>query len=176
MEHSHQLTAFDAVRPWRTATMVASAIAAAELLLLVLVGISLIGKPLSQKAEQAAAAKLAVPLPAKATTQDSPIKFTATKKAALARGATRVTILNGNGRNGAAASQAGIVRMKGYPVAAVGNAPKADYARTMVMYRGRFRPEGVRLAKDLAIKIVTPLDGLSVSALEGAHVAVILGA
>ena len=66
--------------------------------------------------------------------------------------------------------------MKGYPVAAVGNAPKADYARTMVMYRGRFRPEGVRLAKDLGIKIVTPLDGLSVSALEGAHVAVILGA
>jgi hypothetical protein len=175
MEHSHQLTAFDAVRPWRTATMVASAIAAGELLLLVLVGISLIGKPLSQKAEQAAAAKLAVPLPAK-TTQDSPIKFTATKKAALARGATRVTILNGNGRTGAAASQAGIVRMKGYPVAAVGNAPKADYARTMVMYRGRFRPEAVRLAKDLGIKIVTPLDGLSVSALEGAHAAVIIGA
>ena len=175
MEHSHQLTAFDAVRPWRTATLVASAIAAAELLLLVLVGISLIGKPLSQKAEQAAAAKLAVPLPKK-TTQDSPIKFTVAKKPTLARGATRITILNGNGRTGAAASQAAIVRMKGYPVAAVGNAPRADYTRTMVMYRGRFRPEAVRLAKDLGIKIVTPLDGLSVGALEGAHAAVIIGA
>jgi hypothetical protein len=175
MEHSHQLTAFDAVRPWRTATIVASAIAAGELLLLVLVGISLIGKPLSQKAEQAAAAKLAVPLPQK-TTQDSPIKFNVAKQPTLARGATRVTILNGNGRNGAAASQAGIVRMKGYPVAAVGDAPKADYTRSMVMYRGRFRPEAVRLAKDLGIKIVTPLDGLSLAALEGAHAAVIVGA
>jgi hypothetical protein len=46
----------------------------------------------------------------------------------------------------------------------------------MVMYRGTFRPEAARLAKDLGVKIVTPLDGLSVGALEGAHVAVIVGA
>src|SRR5215211_9345880 len=63
MEHSHPLTAFDAVRPWRTATIVASAIAAGELLLLVLLGIALLGKPLSEHADKAAAAKLAVPLP-----------------------------------------------------------------------------------------------------------------
>ena len=83
MEHSHPLPAFDAVRPWRTATLVVSAIAAAELLLLVLVGIAMIGKPLSRKAEEAAAAKLAVPLPEKATTQQSPVKLTLTKKPAL---------------------------------------------------------------------------------------------
>jgi LytR cell envelope-related transcriptional attenuator len=175
MEHSHPLPTFDAVRPWRTATVVASAIAAGELLLLVLVGIALLGKPLSHKAEQAAAAKLAVPLPAKSS-QASPVKFAKTKQPKLARTSTRVTILNGNGRQGAAAAQAGRVRMKGYPIAAVGNAPKADYTRTMVMYRGTFRPEAARLAKDLGIKIVTPLDGLSVGALEGAHVAVIVGA
>ena len=75
MEHSHPLSTFDAVRPWRTATMVASAIAAAELLILVLVGIAMIGKPLSKKAEEAAAAKMAVPLPKK-TTQESPVKLT----------------------------------------------------------------------------------------------------
>ena len=46
----------------------------------------------------------------------------------------------------------------------------------MVMYRGRFRPEAIRLAKDLGIKIVTPLDGLSATTLEGAQVAVIVGA
>jgi len=175
MEHSHPLPTFDAVRPWRTATLIASAIAAAELLLLVVVGIAMIGKPLSHKAEQAAAAKLAVPLPGK-TTQDSPIKFAKTQKPSLARAATRVTVLNGNGQQGAAAAHAGQVRQYGYPVAAVGNAPKADYTRTMVMYRGRFRPEAARLAKDLGIKIVTPLDGLPVGALEGAHVAVIVGA
>jgi LytR cell envelope-related transcriptional attenuator len=174
MEHSHSLPAFDAVRPWRTATLVASAIAAAELVVLVLVGIALIGKPLSERADKAAAAKLAVPLPTK-TTQPSPIKFKATKTA-LSRESTRVTVLNGNGQQGAAAAQAGRVRQHGYPIAAVGNAPKTDYTRTMVMYRGRFRPEAVRLAKDLRIKIVTPLDGLAATALEGAHVAVIVGA
>ena len=175
MEHSHPLPTFDAVRTWRTATMVASAIAAAELLILVLVGIALIGKPLSRKAEAAAAAKMAVPLPKK-TTQESPVKLRVTKKPTLARSATRVTVLNGNGEQGAAAAQAGRVRLNGYPVAAVGNAPRTGYTRSMVMYRGRFRPEAVRLAKDLGIKIVTPLDGLQAGALQGAQVAVIVGA
>ena len=55
MEHSHPLTAFDAVRPWRTATLVAAAIAAGELVLLVLIGIALLGKPLSERADKAAA-------------------------------------------------------------------------------------------------------------------------
>jgi LytR cell envelope-related transcriptional attenuator len=175
MEHSHSLPGFDAVRPWRTATLVASAIAAGELILLVLIGIALLGKPLSERADRAAAAKLAVPAPSKPE-QDSPVKFTAAKKPALARSSTLVTILNGNGRQGAAAAEAGRVRQHGYAIGAVTNAPNTDYTRSMVMYRGRFRPEAVRLAKDLGIKIVTPLDGLSASALQGAHVAVILGA
>jgi hypothetical protein len=175
MEHSHPLPALEAVRPWRTATIVASAIAAAELLILVLVGIAMIGKPLSQKAQEQAAAKLAVPLPKK-TTQPSPVKLALTKKPTLARTATRVTVLNGNGEQGAAASEAARVRQHGYPVAAVGNAPRTGYTRSMVMYRGRFRPEAVRLAKDLGVKIVTPLDGLQADALEGAQVAVIVGA
>ena len=174
MEHSHTLPALDAVRPWRTATLVASAIAAGELLLLVLLGIALLGKPLSDHADKAAAAKLAVPLP-KRYTQESPIRFRVTKNPTLARQATRVTVLNGNGRQGAAAAEAGRVRQFGYPIGAVGNAPTQGYTRTMVMYRGRFRPEAVRLAKDLGVKIVTPLDGLAAGALQGAHVAVVLG-
>jgi hypothetical protein len=174
MEHSHPLPTFDAVRPWRTATLVASAIAAGELVLLVLLGIALIGKPLSERADKAAAAKLAVPLPPE-TKQASPIKFKATNKPALTREATRVTVLNGNGQQGAAAAQAGRVRQHGYSISAVGNAPNTEYTRTMVMYRGRFRPEAIRLAKDLGIKIVTPLDGLSAGALQGAHTAIIIG-
>jgi LytR cell envelope-related transcriptional attenuator len=174
MEHSHRLNALETVRPWRTATIVASAIAAGELLLLVLVGIALIGKPLSERAEKEAAARLAVPLPTKSS-QASPVGFTPVKTK-LTREATRVTVLNGNGMQGAAAARAGVVRQHGYGIAAVGNAPSRDYTRTMVMYRGRFRPEAIRLAKDLGIKIVTPLDGLSTGALQGAHVAVIVGA
>ena len=69
-----------------------------------------------------------------------------------------------------------MVRQHGYTVGAVTNAPNTGYTRSMVMYRGRFRPEAIRLAKDLGIKIVTPLDGLSASTLEGAQVAVIVGA
>lgn len=175
MEHSHPLPAFDAVRPWRTATLVATAVAAGELVLLVLVGIALLGKPLSEHADKAAAAKLAVPAPDKPK-QESPIKFTAARKPALTREATRVTILNGNGRQGAAAAEAGRVRQHGYAIGAVTNAPDTGYTRSMVMYRGRFRPEATRLAKDLGIKIVTPLDGLAAGTLEGAHVAVIVGA
>jgi hypothetical protein len=175
MEHSHPLPSFDAVRPWRTATLVATAVAAGELVLLVLIGIALLGKPLSEHATKAAAAKLAVPAPTKATQQPSPIKFSKTKKPALSRQATTVTVLNGNGRQGAAAAEAGRVRQHGYTVGAVTNAPNGGYTRSMVMYRGRFRPEAARLAKDLGIKIVTPLDGLSAATLEGAQVAVIVG-
>jgi hypothetical protein len=43
------------------------------------------------------------------------------------------------------------------------------------MYRPGFRPEAVRLARDARIAIVTPLDGLRRSQLQGAHVALILG-
>jgi hypothetical protein len=176
MEHSHPLPGLDAVRPWRTATIVASAIAIGELVLLLLVGIALLGKPLSERADRAAAAKLAVPALTKKPAQDSPVKFKAVGKPSLERGATRVTILNGNGHQGAAAAEAGRVRQHGYPIGAVTNAPNTDYTRSMVMYRGRFRPEAARLAKDLGIKIVTPLDGMSAGVLDGAHVAVIVGA
>ena len=61
-------------------------------------------------------------------------------------------------------------------IGGVGNAPQATYGRSVVMYRPGFRPEAVRLARDTRILIVTPLDGLRRSQLQGAHVAVILGA
>jgi hypothetical protein len=44
------------------------------------------------------------------------------------------------------------------------------------MYRSGFRPEAVRLARDAHIRIVTPLDGLRRSQLQGAHLALVLGA
>jgi hypothetical protein len=44
------------------------------------------------------------------------------------------------------------------------------------MYRKGFHAEGVRLARDLHVKIVGPLDGLAPSALRGAQLAIVLGA
>ena len=49
------------------------------------------------------------------------------------------------------------------------------YARTIVMFRRGYRPEAERLAADLKLKIVGPLDGLRTTDLMGAHVALVLG-
>ena len=94
----------------------------------------------------------------------------------LSRSETSVLVLNGNGRTGAAATEAARIRRLGYMIGGVGNAPQTTYGRSVVMYRPGFRPEAVRLAHDARIAIVTPLDGLRRSQLQGAHVAVILGA
>src|SRR5687768_5744352 len=53
----------------------------------------------------------------------------------LTRGETSVIVLNGNGRAGAAATAAERVRGIGYTIGTVGNAPRADFTRTLVMYR-----------------------------------------
>jgi hypothetical protein len=44
------------------------------------------------------------------------------------------------------------------------------------MFKKGFQPEAVRLAHDLGVKIVGPLDGLTPSALRGAQLAIVLGA
>jgi hypothetical protein len=93
----------------------------------------------------------------------------------LPRRLVSVTIMNGNGVSGAAASEASRVRARGYIVGKVGNAPRGSYGHSVVMYRaGRIR-EGRRLARDLGIAIVSPLDGLRKADLHGAKLAVVVG-
>jgi hypothetical protein len=43
------------------------------------------------------------------------------------------------------------------------------------MYRRGFQPEGVRLAHDLHVKVVGPLDGMKPAAMHGAQLAIVLG-
>ena len=43
------------------------------------------------------------------------------------------------------------------------------------MYRRGFEGEGVRLAHDLHVKVVGPLDGLKPSSMHGAQLAIVLG-
>ena len=85
-------------------------------------------------------------------------------------------VLNGNGRTGAAAAASEQVRGHGYRLGQVTNAPRSDYARSLVMFRPGFRGEAERLARDLRIRIVAPLDGMRPAELGGAHTAIILGA
>ena len=165
----HSFPAPDAVRPWRTATLVASALAALELVILLAIAVMALGRPLAHHAAAATRSGATSSVPA------HKIVAPAATKPRLARGDVEVEILNGNGRQGAAAAEASTVRGLGYVVGNVGNAARADYTRSVVMYRKGFRAEGLRLGRDLGIKAVGPLDGLHASDLMGAHLAVVIG-
>jgi hypothetical protein len=67
------------------------------------------------------------------------------------------------------------VRARGYLIGEVGNAPRGGYGRSVVMYRAGRRREALRLARDLRIRLVTPLDGLRPRDLLGAQLAVVVG-
>jgi hypothetical protein len=166
-----------AVRPWRTATLVVAGIAALELVLLVMLGGALLAKP------EHAAARKATPSKAVAAKHETkpapaPAKATKTDKAApaqLPRGKVTVVVLNGNGRQGAAAAAASRVSGRGYRIGLVANAPSHDYATSLVMYRPGFQGEARRLARDLGVKVVSPLDGVRPAQLHGAQAVLILG-
>ena len=155
--------------PWRTATLVASAVAAVELVVLVVIGVALLAEPVSNHVRQAAEAKVYAPVKPK------PRAVVPVGKPKLTRAETSVIVLNGSGRSGAAAASAARVRGIGYTIGSVGNAPRSDFTRTLVMYRPGYRAEATRLAADLKLKIVGPLDGLRGSDLLGAHLALIVG-
>ena len=168
MEHSISQP-LDLAHPWRTRAIIAGAVAAVELLVLLVAGIVLVAQPLSrQMHRQAIATALAPAAPAKRAAQP--------EQPNLTRAETDVLVLNGNGRAGAAGAEAARVRGLGYMVSGVGNATRTGYGRSVVMYRHGFRPEAVRLAHDAKIPIVTPLDGMRPSQLMGAHLALVIGA
>jgi hypothetical protein len=137
----------------------------------------LLAKPLShamQRQAQAAAFKT----PAHAKPAAKPVRRVkqVPAKAKLPRAKTNVWVLNGNGRNGAAGAEASKLSATGYRIRGTANAARTDYATTVVMYRPGFRGEGLRLAHDLRLKVVGPLDGLKPAALHGAQLVVLLGA
>ena len=93
----------------------------------------------------------------------------------LTRAQTGILVLNGNGHDGAAGAEARVVRTFGYRVGAVGNAKRSDYGRDIVMFSPGYGREARRLARDLGVPIVTPLDGLWPSQLKSAKLALIVG-
>lgn len=160
MEQTHDL-----VRPWRRATIAVSAVAAVEMLLLTIVGIALFGKPLLHHFQSSAASAATPP---KHAAKPAPAK------AVLPRSEVVVMVLNGNGRAGAAHAAADRVQAKGYLLGNVGNAPTV-MPHSVVMFRPGYAGEGRRLAHDLRVRIVRPLDGMRPSQLLGAHLVLILG-
>jgi LytR cell envelope-related transcriptional attenuator len=162
-------------RPWRTATLVAAAVAALELVLIVVLLVAVLGRPVADRVQQAAERKVLAPAP-KPKPEPVPVREGETVAAPkLTRRETSVLVLNGNGLRGAAATAAATVHGKGYVVGGVGNAERTDFARSVVMYRKGFEPEAKRLARDLGVKVVGPLDGLRAGDLMGAHLAYVVG-
>ena len=173
----HPLAAPDAlVRPWRTAAYIAGAVAVVELLLLIVIGGGALVGAVSDRVQLAVAERANAPVEQPAAAKPVARKSAAAPAAKRPRSRTVVLVLNGNGRTGAAAAAASSVRGKGYKIGRVGNAPRSDYARSIVMYRPGFAGEGRRLARDLRVRLVGPLDGMRTRELGRAHVVYILGA
>jgi hypothetical protein len=93
----------------------------------------------------------------------------------ITRAKTSLLVLNGNGQSGAAGAAATALRRHGYTIRSVGNAKRNDYAASMVMYRPGLKREALRLAHDMGYPIVSALDGLQPSQLQGAKLVVIVG-
>jgi hypothetical protein len=163
------------VRPWRTATLVASLVAAVELVIVIALSVLLLARPLAHTVQHHAAATQSAAATKPIRTPAAVQKHVPAVKAKLSRTHTGVLVLNGNGRHGAAGAEASRLQHFGYRIRATGNATRSDYATTVVMYRSGYRAEGLRLAHDMHLRVVGPLDGLHPAALHGAQLAVIVG-
>jgi len=168
--------------PWRTATLVASAVAAAELIGLIVIGAFFLAHPLRHHAKTAATtvAKTAVhraapahrrrvvPVPAKD-------RVSVKAHALRPRSKVRVLVLNANGTQGAAHTEAAKLQGLGYVIGGAANAPSHHYSRSMVMFVPGYLKEARRLARETKIRLVAPVDGLMPSALSGSRLVVLLG-
>jgi hypothetical protein len=166
VEHAPQLSH---PFPWRLATGVVGVIAVVELVALIAIGAVRLAPTHHAKAAAAQAKHSAVPVRPVVHVPPPP------SHPMKARALTRVLVLNGNGRQGAAGSQALQLTTLGYSVAGAENAPRHDYAHSMVMYVRGYLPEARRLARDIGLRMVAPVDGLSPSRLQGSKLVVLLG-
>jgi len=165
------------VRPWRTAAYVAAGIAAFELVLLLVIGGAALLDATASRLRLEARDHALAPAASRSSAERKPATQVR-RPAAVAqqsRSDTIVLVLNGNGRTGAAAGAAARVKGKGYRIGRVGNASRTDFGRSLVMYRPGFEGEGRRLARDLGVRQVGPLDGMRVPSLGRAHLVYILG-
>jgi hypothetical protein len=174
VDHPAQLSAS---QPWRSAALVAATIAAIELFLLVVLGFAFGAKLFSREVDRVtatAAAPAAQATAAEASVRQSEASVEAASTVILARNETSVIVLNGNGVAGAASVAAERVQRRGYIIAGTTNAPRTNFRRSLVMYRPGREGEARRLARDLKVKRVGPLDGIRIADLQGAHVALII--
>jgi hypothetical protein len=178
----HYAPTHDLAQPWRTRTLIVTGIAAAELVALVAVGVVLLGKGWFQHTGATPAQRTAqrsahhtAPVARRPSAPAANPRTALPARPMVTRAQTGLLVLNGNGQSGAAGAEAGVLHAHGYPIVAVGNAKRNDYATSIVVYRPGYGREARRLARDVGIPVVTPLDGLIPSQLKGAKLMIILG-
>jgi hypothetical protein len=171
--------------PWRRTAVIASVIAAVELLALVVVALAFVAKPFADDADAkpktaAAGTTGSAESAAPAGSREVQRPTAAARPvvvAELPRAKTPVLVLNGNGIAGAASATALRVKALRYPVAGVGDASRRDFPRTIVMFRPGYQGEAERLARDLDLGAnrAIPLDGMRPADLGRAKLVLILG-
>lgn len=171
MEHANQLpNAF----PWRAATVVVGVVAAIELVALIGIGATRLAAPLRAHAT-AAAAHTVAPSPTHVAAQHVRRVAALPARPLQARAKISVLVLNGNGVNGAAGAEATSLQTLGYGAARSEDAPRHDYARSMVLYVPGYAQEARRLARDAGARLVAPVDGIRKAQLKGSQLVVVLG-
>jgi LytR cell envelope-related transcriptional attenuator len=161
-------------RNWRVTALAATIFAALELVLLVVIALAAFGVPfLEDRRAEAGVSLGSEPAPEE---QSAPVPGGGGAPVQIRpRGETSVVVLNGNGIMGAADSASLDVRKHRYVLTGTGNAPHSDFARTIVMYRKGYAAEAERLARDVGVRRVAPLDGMRASDLMGAQLALVVG-
>jgi LytR cell envelope-related transcriptional attenuator len=158
--------------PWRAASVVLGAIAAAELAALLALG----AVHLAPQRRHASAARSGDTAQAAGRRAKPARRVPRPPSHALRpRGRVSVLVLNGNGVQGAAALTASRLRIAGYRVGGAANAQRHDYSRSMVMYVPGWVKEARRLARDEGVRLVAPVDGLTPARLRGSTLVLLLG-
>lgn len=163
MQHVEQ---FPSAFRWRTATIAFGLIAAIELVALVALGVV----HLAPSRHAAATAGRVHPVVHIAAPARRVVVHPLQSRAHV-----RVLVLNGNGVSGAAAGAAARLEVEGYRVGGATNAPRHDYAQSMVMYVPGWVKEARRLARDAGVRLVAPIDGLRPAQLKGSKIVLLLG-
>jgi LytR cell envelope-related transcriptional attenuator len=128
--------------PWRTAGLVTGLLAVT---LLVAGGLALgLREQRPRPVSEAGPARRATPTP------PAPLR---------PRSRVSVLVLNGDGVSGAAGGEATRLLGRGYRHAIPTDAPSLGYARSLVLFRPGWQREAERLARDVRIPTVAPLDG-----------------
>ena len=176
VDHPARLDQELTVQPWQRATLLLALVAAFELVLLDRRRWSASSRSPVPRTTRPRSSRTSQPSRSgRPPSGRSPPRPSSRPPPQLPRRKVKLVVLNGDGCQGAAADAAARVEHRGYRIGLVANAPHHDYPQTIVMYRRGFEGEARRLARDLGVHVVSPLDGMLPAQLHGAQAVLILG-